>query len=106
MHRPKASADAFRAISDPTRRAILHRLREGPLAVNTLASDFEQSRPGISRHLRVLREASLVSEARAGRERIYRLEPAPLRGVANWLLAYRDFWEASLTNLKRHLEKK
>lgn len=106
MHRPKANIDAFRAIADPTRRAILHRLRESPLAVNTLASDFKQSRPAISKHLRVLREASLVSEERAGRQRIYRLEPAPLRGVANWLQAYRDFWEVSLTSLKRHLEVK
>jgi DNA-binding transcriptional ArsR family regulator len=105
MHRPKASADVFRAIADPTRRAILDRLRTGAAPVNALASDFAQSRPAISKHLRVLREARLVSEARLGRERLYRIEPAPLRGVVRWMETYRSFWEASLGNLKRRLEK-
>lgn len=105
MHRPKASGDAFRAIADPTRRAILDRLRAGPAPVNALASDFEQSRPAISKHLRILRQASLVSEARSGRERLYRIEPAPLRGVLKWMETYRSFWEASLGSLKRRLEK-
>lgn len=105
MHRAKANADVFRAIADPTRRAILDRLRAGPAPVNELASDFEQSRPAISKHLRVLREASLVSEERLGRERLYRIEPAPLRGVVKWMETYRSFWEVSLGNLKRHLEK-
>ena len=106
MHRPKANADVFRAIADPTRRAILDRLCTGPAPVNELASDFDQSRPAISKHLRVLREASLVSEERVGRERLYRLEPAPLRGGARWMETYRSFWEISLDNLKRHLEKR
>ena len=105
MHRPKANEDVFRAIADPTRRAILDRLREGPAPVNELASHFEQSRPAISKHLRILREASLVSEERSGRERLYRIEPAPLRGVVKWMETYRSFWEVSLGNLKRHLEK-
>jgi DNA-binding transcriptional ArsR family regulator len=106
MHRPKATADVFRAIADPTRRGILDRLRAGPAPVNALASDFEQSRPAISKHLRILREANLVSEARSGRERLYRIEPAPLRGVVKWMETYRPFWEVSLGNLKRHLEKR
>jgi DNA-binding transcriptional ArsR family regulator len=105
MHRQRASTDVFRAIADPTRRAILDRLRTGPAPVNALASDFAQSRPAISKHLRVLRDAKLVSEARLGRERLYRIEPAPLRGVARWMETYRSFWEVSLGNLKRHLEK-
>lgn len=106
MHRPKANADVFRAIADPTRRAILDRLRVGPAPVNQLASDFDQSRPAVSKHLRVLREANLVSEERVGRERLYRIEPAPLRGVVKWMETYRSFWEVSLDNLKRHLEKR
>ena len=106
MHRPKANADVFRAIADPTRRAILDRLRVGPAPVNQLASDFDQSRPAVSKHLRVLREANLVSEERVGRERLYRIEPAPLRGVVKWMETYRSFWEVSLGNLKRHLEKR
>lgn len=104
LHRSRADADVFRAISDPTRRSILDRLRAGPTAVNVLASEFEQSRPSISKHLRVLRQAHLVSEQRAGRERIYELQPAPLQQVAGWVEGYRAFWQASLTNLKRHLE--
>ena len=107
---PRASAkpispDVYHAIADPTRRAILDRLRGGPAAVNALASDFSQSRPAISRHLRVLRTAHLVRERRCGRERRYSLEPEPLRDVAQWIEEYRAFWQSSLTNLKRHLEK-
>jgi DNA-binding transcriptional ArsR family regulator len=99
-HRP----DVYRAISDPTRRAILDRLRHGPAPVNSLASQFSQSRPAISKHLRVLRAAHLVRERRDGRERRYFLEPEPLRDIAQWLEEYRMFWLSSLNNLKRRLE--
>lgn len=101
---PRASADVFRAIADPTRRAILDRLRAGPAPVNALAADFDQSRPAISKHLRVLREARLVSEERAGRERVYRLEPQPLQRALGWLEGYRSFWQRGLDQLKRYLE--
>jgi DNA-binding transcriptional ArsR family regulator len=97
--------DVYRAIADPTRRAILDRLREGAVAVNALASDFSQTRPAISRHLRVLRKAHLVRERRCGRERRYSLDPDPLRDVAQWIEEYRVFWQSSLNSLKRHLEK-
>ena len=97
-------ADVFRAISDPTRRAILDRLRAGPTPVNALAVDFRQSRPAISKHLRVLRQAALVTEQRSGRERLYQLEPRPLQQVASWIEGYRSFWLDSLNNLKRFLE--
>jgi DNA-binding transcriptional ArsR family regulator len=96
--------DVFRAIADPTRRAILDRLRAGPTAVNALAVDFEQSRPAISKHLRVLREARLVDEERVGRERIYALRPDALKPIAAWIEGYRAFWHVSLANLKRRLE--
>ena len=99
-HRP----DVYRAISDPTRRAILDRLRRGPAPVNSLASQFSQSRPAISKHLRVLRAARLVREHRAGRERRYSLEPDPLHDVAQWIEEYRTFWLTSLNNLKKRLE--
>ncbi|HEX4458556.1 MAG TPA: metalloregulator ArsR/SmtB family transcription factor [Polyangia bacterium] len=99
-------SDVFRAVSDPTRRAILDRLRVGPTAVNVLAADFSQSRPAISKHLKVLRQARLVTEQRAGRERYYTLEPAPLQRIAGWLEGYRSFWQVSLDNLKHYLEKK
>lgn len=96
----------FRAIGDPTRRAILDRLRAGPAPVNALAADFRQSRPAISKHLRVLREARLVSEERAGRQRFYQLEPRPLQQVAGWVEGYRAWWMDSLNRLKRNLEEK
>jgi DNA-binding transcriptional ArsR family regulator len=100
-----ARADVFRAIADPTRRAILDRLRAGPAPVNALASDFDQSRPAISKHLRVLKDASLVTERRRGRERLYELRPRQLQQVAGWVEGYRAFWLTSLNNLKRYLEK-
>jgi DNA-binding transcriptional ArsR family regulator len=105
MHRAAAAEDVFRAIADPTRRAILDRLRAGPLPVNTLAAEFEQSRPAISRHLRVLRQARVVTEERAGRERLYQLQPASLNEVAGWIDGYRAFWRGNLNSLKRYLEK-
>jgi DNA-binding transcriptional ArsR family regulator len=104
MHRARADSDIFRAIADPTRRAILDRLRAGPAPVNELAAAFEQSRPAISKHLRVLREARLVSEQRNGRERVYQLRPAPLQTVVGWVEGYRSFWQQNLTQLKRYLE--
>jgi DNA-binding transcriptional ArsR family regulator len=104
MHRALAHSDVFRAIADPTRRAILNRLRSGDAPVNALAADFAQTRPAISKHLRILRRARLVREQRVGRERIYQLKPESLRQVADWIEGYRLFWQRSLTNLKRYLE--
>jgi DNA-binding transcriptional ArsR family regulator len=105
MPQAELRPDIYRAIADPTRRAILDRLRRGPAPVNRLAADFSQSRPAISRHLRVLREAHVVLEDRAGRERVYRIEPGALREIADWIETYRAFWQTSLTNLKRRLEE-
>lgn len=105
MHRATAHADVFRAIADPTRRAILDRLRKGPTPVNDIAADFNQSRPAISKHLRILREASLVAEEKRGRERFYRLRPEPLTNVVDWIEGYRRFWAENLDNLKRYLEE-
>ena len=104
MHRAQASSDVFHAIADPTRRAILDRLRAGPANAGALAADFRSSRPAVSRHLRVLREARLVVDTRIGRERVYRVDPVPLQSVAGWLEGYRAFWQSSLTRLKRNLE--
>jgi DNA-binding transcriptional ArsR family regulator len=104
MRQAQLQHDVFRAIADPTRRAILDRLRAGPAPVNALASDFEQTRPAISKHLRVLRESKLVVEERVGRQRLYSLRPAPLQAAIGWLEGYRSFWQVSLDSLKRHLE--
>ena len=105
MARALSHADVFHAIADPTRRGILDRLRAGPTPVNALAADFRQSRPAISRHLRVLKDARLVAETKVGRERRYRLQPAPLQQVAGWIEGYRAFWLTTLTQLKHYLEQ-
>lgn len=105
MARPLADSDVFQAIADPTRRAILDRLRSGPAPVNSLAEGFPQSRPAISKHLRILKDAGIVSEQRQGRERVYRLHPDRLTEIADWLLTYRDFWQTSLNRLKQRLEE-
>ena len=100
-----AEHGVFLAISDPTRRAILTRLRVRPLAVHAIAAPFAMSRPAVSKHLRVLREAGLVREERAGRERVYRLDPAPLRLVDRWLEDYRQVWTRNLARLKTLVEE-
>lgn len=104
MSRARASADVFHAVADPTRRAILDRLRDGGVPVAELASGFDMTRPAVSKHLRVLRQARLVQEEREGRQRVYRLTPEPLFDVSQWLESYRSFWSANLMSLKRHLE--
>lgn len=106
MPRAQTTNQVFRAIADPTRRAILDRLRAGPANAGALAADFRASRPAISKHLRVLREARLVIDTPLGRERVYAINPVPLQSVAGWLEGYRAFWQASLDQLKRHLEGK
>ena len=96
--------DVFRAVVDPTRRAILDRLRAGPTPVNALAADFAQSRPAISKHLRMLRLAGLVSEEKVGRTRVYHLRPLPLQRVAGWVEGYRALWQATLDPSKRNAD--
>ncbi|MBX3148447.1 MAG: winged helix-turn-helix transcriptional regulator [Gemmatimonadales bacterium] len=100
----QASGPVFGAIADPTRRAILDALREGPLAAGDIANLFPVSRPAVSRHLRVLRQAGLLRERRVAQSRIYALDPEPLQRVEQWLSHYRVFWAARLMDLKRHLE--
>jgi DNA-binding transcriptional ArsR family regulator len=94
----------FHAIADPTRRAILDRLRDGGQAVNEIAGRFDVSRPAISRHLRVLHEANLVTETPEGRHRIDKLNAEPLRDLERWLDHYRRFWALNLLSLKNHVE--
>ena len=105
MPRSAAHSDVFQAVSDPTRRAILDRLRHGSAPVTELSAGFRVSRPAISRHLRVLRNAKLVREKREGRQRIYQLEPERIQEVANWAEEYRTFWLGNITRLKQHLEQ-
>jgi len=101
-----AERDVFQALADPTRRAILGLLRQGSQPVGSIASDFPISRPAISRHLRILREADLVSEIKVGRNRLYELNAAPLKSVDDWLGHYRYMWQHQLRNLKRFVEQR
>ena len=88
MARARASIDVFHAVADSTRRAILDRLMGGGVGVAELAAGFAMSRPAISKHLRVLRDARLVQEAKVGRQRVYRLTPDPLRDLSQWIESY------------------
>jgi DNA-binding transcriptional ArsR family regulator len=89
----------FAALADPTRRAILARLASGETSVMELAEPFSMSQPAISKHLKVLERAGLVSRRREAQRRPCRLEGAPLAEASGWLESYRDFWEKSYLNL-------
>ena len=94
----------FQALADPTRRAVLDLLRRGSQPAGQIANAFPVSRPAISKHLRLLRRAHLVREHREGRNRIYDLNPEPLRAVDSWIEQYRVFWAANLNSLKDFVE--
>lgn len=102
----RGEQDVFQALADPTRRAILALLRQGSKPVGSIAHDFPISRPAISKHLRVLRDAELVTEVKVGRNRLYELNAGPLRDVDNWLAHYRHMWQHQLSNLKRYVEQR
>lgn len=96
--------DVFKAVADPTRRAILDLLRRGEQPVGEIARSFPVSRPAISKHLRILKNAGLVRERPSGRQRICSLDSQPLRGVDAWLEDYRRFWQEKLVRLKDYVE--
>lgn len=98
------SAAAYAAIAEPSRRRILDLLREGERPVTELVADLRLSQPGVSKHLRVLRDAGLVDARKDGRQRLYALRPAPLADVDAWLAPYRALWEQRLDALEAHLE--
>jgi DNA-binding transcriptional ArsR family regulator len=89
----------FAALADPTRRAILERLAEGEATVNELAEPFPITVQAVSKHLKVLERAGLITRGRTAQLRPSRLEGAPLRGASEWLDQYRAFWQASLDRL-------
>jgi len=89
----------FAALADPTRRAILARLAKGEASVNELVEPFELSQPAISRHLKVLEAAGLVSRGRDAQRRPVRIEAAPMAEAVGWLETYRQFWEHSYNRL-------
>ncbi|HEY1923525.1 MAG TPA: metalloregulator ArsR/SmtB family transcription factor [Tepidisphaeraceae bacterium] len=99
----------FSALADPTRRAILARLSRGETSVTELAEPFRMTLPGISKHLKVLERAGLISRGREAQWRPCRLKAAPLKSAVDWLEEYRKFWEQSFDRLDdylRELQKK
>jgi len=95
----------FAALADPTRRAILARLTEGEASVNDLAAPFDMSLPAVSKHLKVLEKAGLISRGKEAQWRPARLEPMALKGVAEWLEHYRRYWDSSFDRLETYLKK-
>ncbi|MCL2427724.1 MAG: metalloregulator ArsR/SmtB family transcription factor [Alphaproteobacteria bacterium] len=93
----------FAALADPTRRAILARLLAGEATVTELAAPFDMSMPAVSKHLKVLQHAGLITRGREAQWRPCRLRAGPLKDAADWLEHYRQFWEESLDRLEQYL---
>jgi DNA-binding transcriptional ArsR family regulator len=93
------------ALADPTRRAILARLASGASSVTELAEPFDMTLPAVTKHLKVLERAGLITRSRQAQWRPCHLEVAPLREVADWVASYRQFWEQRLDRLEGHLHE-
>ena len=102
---PNDLSATFSALADPTRRAILARLALGETSVTELAEPFEMSMPAVSKHLKVLERAGLISRSREAQWRPCRIEPAALKSVDEWLERYREFWEGSFERLDELLQE-
>lgn len=96
-------SQVFSALADPTRRAILAQLAERDVTVTELSAPLPMSMPAVSRHLKVLEQAALISRRRSGKWRASHLEPAPLREAADWINRFGGFWNTSLDHLDVHL---
>jgi len=105
MSSPRRLDAAFAALADPTRRAILARLASGEASVNELTRPFAMSQPAISKHLKVLERAGLISRRRDAQRRPCRLQARPLAEAAGWLEGYRQFWEGRFRRLDALLDK-
>src|SRR5947209_2935939 len=99
-------ASTWSALADPNRRALLELLRERPRRVGELVAKLGLTQPGTSKHLRVLREAGLVTATTDAQRRVYAINPRPLAELDIWLAPYRQMWEASMDALERHLDRK
>src|SRR5205809_8095248 len=105
MQAPHRLDAIFAALADPTRRAILARLASGQASVTELAGPFEMSLPAISKHLKVLERAGVITRGREAQWRPCRLRAGPLKDAADWLEHYRRFWEQSLDRLENYLHE-
>lgn len=94
----------FAVLAEPSRRQILDLLRQGERSVGELVEDLRLSQPGVSKHLRILREAGLVDVRADAQRRLYRLRPEPLAELDTWLAPYRRFWSSGLDALEAHLD--
>ena len=106
MSRPLSEWDVYKAIADPNRRIVLDILMRGEQPVSAILARIELSQPALSQHLKVLRDVGLVRQRRSGRERIYALDPKPLKEISDWIEHYEKFWTQKLAALGEHLERK
>lgn len=97
-------ADAFTVLAEPTRRRILDELRLSERSVGELVGKLDLAQPAVSKHLKVLRDSGFVSCRTAAQQRIYRIDPRPLRSLDAWLAPYRRLWTKHLDALERHLD--
>lgn len=105
MSAPARLDATFSALADPTRRAILRRLASGEASVKELAKPFRMSQPAISKHLKVLERAGLISRRRDAQRRLCRLRARPLEEAAEWTVGFRRFWDASFDRLDDYLQR-
>src|SRR5271154_576307 len=98
-------SNTFSALADPTRRAIMARLISGEASVTELSKPFDMSMPAVSKHLKVLEHAGLIARGREAQWRPCRIEPGPLKDVADWVAYYRRFWEQSFDRLDDYLRE-
>jgi len=98
-------SEVFGALADPTRRAILSRLSTGEATVRDLAEPFQMSAPAITKHLKVLQRAGLISQGRQAQWRPCKLEAKPLQDASDWIEQYRQFWEESFDRLENYLKE-
>jgi DNA-binding transcriptional ArsR family regulator len=102
---PDPLSTTFAALADPTRRAILARLASGEASVKELAAPFDMTLPAVTKHLKVLQRAGLITRGRRAQWRPCRLDAKPLREVADWVESYRRHWEESLDRLDEYLSE-
>ena len=105
MLAPDRLSSTFQALADPTRRAILSRLSQGEASVTELAAPFSMSMPAISKHLKVLEKANLISRGKEAQWRPCKLEAAPLEAASDWVEQYRAMWEARFDRLDAYLKE-
>ena len=103
-HHSDPRQPVFRALADPTRRAIIAMLAEGARPIGEIAAAFEMTRPAVAKHLAILKEGGLITVEIKGRERINRLNPAALKSAADWLNYFDRFWDHRLEQLKQAVE--